>query len=117
MARWSASISGRFGWVEFHLYLLVLGLAADHAHRGIDRVHRVDRLRINRHLARFNLGHVEDVIDHVQEMLSGCQDILRIPLVALIPHRAIQLVREDLGEAVDRIQGRAQLVTHIGQEG
>ena len=50
-------------------------------------------------------------------MLAGRQDVLGIALVALVAQRTVELIRQDFREAIDRVQRRAQLVAHIGQEG
>ena len=56
--------------VEHDLDTLVLGLAADHADRSVDRIDRVNRLRVDGHLAGFDLRHVENVVDHVEQVLA-----------------------------------------------
>ena len=65
------------------------------------------------HLAALDLGQVEDVVDHRQEHLARRLDVAGVPAVPLV-----ELVGagEDLGEADDRVERRAQLVAHGRQE-
>ena len=103
--------------IQHHLDFLVLCLATDHAHSRVDRVHRINGLRVDCHLASLDLRHVENIVDHVQQVLARSQDVLRVALVTLVPHRAVKFIRQDFGKAIDRIQRRAQLMAHIRQEG
>ena len=65
------------------------------------------------HLAALDLGQVEDVVDHPQEHLARGLDVRRVPPLPLVE---LVAAGEDLGEADDRVQRRAQLVAHRGQE-
>ena len=103
--------------VEHQLDLLLLGLPADHPHRGVHRINRVDELRRDRHLAGFNLGNVENVVDHVEQVLAGREDVAGIVLVRGMAERAGEFVHHDFRETDDGIQRRAQFVAHVGEEG
>ena len=65
------------------------------------------------HLAAFDLGQVEDVVDHVQQHLARLLDVLHVALLLVVQRldRA-----QHVAEADDAVQRRAQLVAHRGQE-
>src|SRR4029453_16180501 len=67
------------------------------------------------HPPRFNLGKVEDVVDEGQQMLAGRVDVFQV-LVLLIVQLPEHALRQDLGEPDDRVERRAQLVRHVGEE-
>ena len=73
------------------------------------------RLEIEHHLAGFDLGQVEDVVDQREQMLAAAEDVADelFLLVAEIPDQAIS---QYFGEADDGIKGRPQLVRHVGEE-
>ena len=73
------------------------------------------RLQVERHLAGFHLGQVEDVVDQGEQMLAAAEDVADEPAL-LIGHLAHQAVPEHLGEADDGVQRRPQLVRHVGEE-
>ncbi len=67
------------------------------------------------HLARLDLGQVEDVVDEREQVVARGEDVvevLRLLLVDLAEHPFAQHLRE----ADDRVQRRPQLVRHVGQE-
>src|SRR5262245_65652231 len=67
-------------------------------------------------LAGLHLGNIEDVVDHVEEMLAAFMDEPGIFAVAGFAELAEHLATENVGKADNRVQRRAQLMTHIGEE-
>ena len=77
---------------------------------------RRERLRRDFEIAGLHLGHVENAVDHRQQMLAGIVDQLRIFLAARrVEHHRVFL-HDHLGEADDGVQRRAQFVAHGGEE-
>ena len=72
-------------------------------------------LRQQLHLAGLDLGEVEDVVDDREQVLAGPVDLLQVGRRVLLDVLGGQLL-EQLAVADDGIQGRAQLVAHVGQE-
>ena len=67
------------------------------------------RLQVERHLAGFHLGQVEDVVDQGEQVLAAAEDVADEPSL-FIGHLAHQAVLEHLGKADDGIERRPQLV-------
>ena len=69
-------------------------------------------LRIERHLSRFDLGKIKNIVDHRQQRIGRELDDVQ----------ALALVRRQLGieyllgHSQDAVHGRANFVTHIGQK-
>src|SRR5262249_23228960 len=57
-----------------------------------------------------------NVLDQTQQVQGAVVDVFGIALVAYRTQGAEHLAPHDLGEAEDRVERRAQLVAHIGQE-
>ena len=77
---------------------------------------RRERLRRDLEIAGLHLGHVENAVDHRQQMLAGIVDQLGIFLAARrIQHQRVFL-NDHLGEADDGVERRAQFVAHGGEE-
>ena len=88
--------------------------------RMIDRLfdeqrRHLHRLQVERHLAGFHLGQIEDVVDQREQMLAAAEDVADEPAL-LIGQLADQAVAEHLGEADDGVERRPQLVRHVGEE-
>ena len=66
--------------------------------------------------AGLDLRHVEDVVDHVEQVLPALVDVAAILAVFLCAERAEHARLHDLGESDDGIERRAQLMAHIGEE-
>ncbi len=64
------------------------------------------------HFAGFNLGNVEDVVDHAQERLGGGLDHRQAFGLGWIQSPPAH----HMGHAEDTVQGRADLVAHGGQK-
>ena len=74
-------------------------------------------LRRDLHAAGLDLGDVEQIVDQRQQMRAGGMNVAGIFLVARRADRAEAFLGDDLGEAQNGVQRRAQLVAHIGEEG
>jgi len=67
------------------------------------------------HLAGLDLREIENVVDHRQEMLPGIENVVDVAELLLV-QLAERLQLQELREADDRVQRRAQLVRHVGHE-
>ena len=67
-------------------------------------------------LARLDLRDVEHVVDELEQVPRAAPDHPEL-LDLLRVQRACQTLQHDPGEADDRVQRRAQLVGHRGEEG
>ena len=67
-------------------------------------------------LAGFDLRQIEKVGDELEEMLAADVNVLGVLAVLVRAEETEALVHEDVGEADDGVQGRAQLVAHPGEE-
>src|SRR5579862_1314281 len=88
----------------------------DHAAAIAQQVAQVERLGIEVLLARLAARDLQHRIDDVEQMASAARDVGGVFAVARVAVRAEELARDDLREADDGVQRRAQLVTHIGEE-
>ncbi|MNV11886.1 hypothetical protein D3C71_1024670 [compost metagenome] len=79
-----------------------------------ERVH-AHFLSVHIHLAGFDLGQIEDVVDQSQQVGAGIMDdrgrfhFLRIQMAALV-------LGQLLGQDQQAVERRAQLMRHVGQE-
>ena len=78
----------------------------------LDAGGQVDRLQFEVHLARLDLGEVEDVVDDGEKSLAGGAD--RGEVVALL--RLQRRLQQEAGHADDAVHRRADLVRHGGEE-
>ncbi len=86
------------------------------AARLLDHVGDIDRLLLQLHAPGLDLGQVEHVVDKGQQVAGRLQD--RVDVLRLLLVEAAEGLRlQQLREADDGIQRRAQLVAHAGQEG
>src|SRR5213593_2355298 len=75
----------------------------------------IERPELQLHPSRLDLGEVEDVVDQREQVAPGAQDdphVLSLFLVQFAEHAVVQHFRE----ADDRVEGRAELVRHVGEE-
>src|SRR5262249_42787701 len=85
---------------------------------GVDALEGVEQLEglgVQLHLAGFDFAQVEDVVDEPEQVLARLVDGAR----ELQPGRLIDGhigVEQDVGEADDAVEGRAQLVAHVRQK-
>jgi hypothetical protein len=89
---------------------------ADHAQRfGDDALHGDDLAR-EFELAGLDLRHVEDIVDDRQQMQPARMDIVDVAQIFSIAHRPEEFAANNVGKADDRVERRAQLVAHFGEE-
>ncbi len=86
-----------------------------HRQRVLDRRAKVDRFERDRHLARFHARQVEHVVHQRQQVPAGVLDVLDAGEL-LQRGRFDGVEPEQLREAEDGIERRAQLVAHARQE-
>ena len=90
-------------------------LGLDERERRRDAADREPRLLLDRHPPRLHLGEVEDVVDeHEQVTAAGAQRGQLRPLLVVDRPGDAQL--QQVGVADDRVDRRADLVAHVGQE-
>src|SRR5262249_916455 len=82
----------------------------------LNELRHIDRSEIQLKLGGLDLGDVEEIVEQRQRVEAAVMDVLDIPLVALVPDRAEPLAKHQLGEADDRVERRAYLVTHFGEK-
>ena len=73
-----------------------------------------DRLQRHRELARLDDGQIEDLVDQLQQIPAGVQDLADALFLRRRRRRRIGL--HQLGEAEDGVERRAELVAHAGEE-
>ena len=80
------------------------------------RARRSALSRIEADAAGFDLRHVEDVVDDVEQVLPALVDVAAVFLVLVGAERPEHPGFHDLGEADDGVERRAQLMAHVGEE-
>ena len=90
------------------------GLLADHAVHLRDLLGHAEGLDVQGGLAAFDLAHVQDLVDEVQQMPAGG---LQLVNVALQLARVLQVVFHQAGQAHDGVHRGTDVVRHIAQEG
>ena len=77
-------VERRRGGIDFDRQLLatLARLGADQLERQIEGALGIERMRPDFHLARFDLGDVEKIVDEAEEMRAGGVDVASIFLVA-----------------------------------
>ncbi|MCY1389056.1 hypothetical protein D9M71_38450 [compost metagenome] len=90
---------------------------------GLDQLTATGQQRADIHRLELQLlatildaRQVEDVVHQRGEVTAGVDDLLRVVAFHLAVFLAFRLQGDELGEAVDGVERRAQLVTHAGQE-
>ena len=83
---------------------------------GLDDVAQLDVGFLQLDVPRHGLGQVQDVVDDVEQVPAAGMDVAGVFQVFGRAQRAEHLLLEDLREPQDGVQGRPQLVAHIGQE-
>ena len=73
------------------------------------------RAELELHPARLDLGEVEDLVDELEQVVARAADVAQVLLLALV-ELAEHPLEQDVGEPDHRVQRRAQLVRHAGQE-
>jgi hypothetical protein len=65
--------------------------------------------------AGFDLGQIEQVVDHFRQLEGRGPDELEL-LLLLVRQRAVELVLQDPRDALDGAERGAELVAHVGEE-
>jgi len=89
-----------------------LGALGEEVERGFDELEKVGVGRAEGHLARFDFGEIEDVVDDGQQGVGAGADGFRE--VALLGGE--RGAEEELGHADDAVHGGADLVAHGGEK-
>ena len=83
---------------------------------GADQLGQRDRGLLEGDLAELEPGDVHEVVDQVEQVVPGLVDVVQVLPVAGAADRTEDLVLDDLREADDGVERRAQLVAHLGEE-
>ena len=78
----------------------------------VQHLPQIKRARLQHHVTGLDLGHVEHVIDHAEQMPATLVDGLGV----LTGVFGLRIVADDLGKAQNAIEGRAQLMRHVGHK-
>src|SRR6202034_4642306 len=101
--------------MELELKLARIRLVPERARNHVEQVGEENLVRIDRDRARLDLGQVQDVADEVEQIGAG--NMNGPGKLDLFPREvAFRVVGELLAEDQDRIERRAQLVRHVGEE-
>ena len=101
--------------VEHEHQALTTGALANQRHAVVEQ-HRQARAReVELHAAGLDLRQVEDVVDKREQMVARGVNVAQV-LELLVVDLAKHLLAQHLGEADDRVERRAQLVRHVGEE-
>jgi hypothetical protein len=77
----------------------------------------IQRMGRDVHAAGLDLGHIQQVVDQGEKMRARGMDVLGIVAIALRTDRPEAFLGDDFRKTQNGVQGRAQFVAHIGQEG
>src|SRR5207237_8000888 len=89
--------------------------AADQTANAFDRVAQREALGVDLHPARFDFGEVEDVVGEAEEVLARGVDVVEEADFAIVD-AAAETCAQHFRESDDRVERRAQLVTHVREE-
>ncbi|MEI9932938.1 MAG: hypothetical protein WDM89_20995 [Rhizomicrobium sp.] len=64
---------------------------------AVEQRNHVDRLGVDLHLAGFDLGHIEQIVDETEKMSSGIVNVSRVFAIA-VDGRTEGLLRDDVGK-------------------
>src|SRR5581483_1250734 len=95
---------------------LLLSQRQDRAHDRAEGGRHVEPSWEELHATGFDLAQVEDVVDEVQQVSSALLDVAHEVPATRRPRILGWIVEQQLGEADDRVEGRAQLVAHRREE-
>src|SRR5215471_6463496 len=91
------------------------GALAHEAETAFEGSRQVEGAQLQLHLPRLDLGEIKDVVDERQEMAARGEHVVEVFLLLRI-QLAEHPLQQYLREADDRVERRAQLVRHVGQE-
>ena len=101
--------------VEREHQALPAGALADQRRAVVEQHRQVGRRQVELHPAGLDLRQVEDVVDEREQVVARGVDVEQV-LELLVVDLAEHLLGEHLREADDRVERRAQLVRHVGEE-
>ena len=93
---------------------LVLALAAEHGIDGFQELPEGEFLILQGHSSRLDPGHIQNVVDEIQEVFRRRPDLLQIAPGLL---GGLRVIQGDVVQADDGIHRRPNLMAHAGQEG
>ena len=88
------------------------GLTRQQASHVLGQKLQIEGAWVELHHARFDLGEVEDVVDHGQQRATRSTDRLDVVALLFVERRP----RERIGHPHHAVHGRAELVAHVGEE-
>src|SRR3546814_6015951 len=91
--------------------------SSDVCSSDLHRLARVDFFEGSIQLAGFHLGEIKQIVDDAQQVGAGVMNDGRVVLVPAIAQGPEMLVAQQLREAEDSVQGRAELMAHLCEEG
>ena len=94
---------------------VLVGERLDHGNDVADERGHVEALEVEVHLAGLDLGEVEHGVDQLQQVLARRVDLAEV-VGELSGAEVGRLLLEHLAVADDRVERRAQLVRHVGDE-
>ncbi len=94
----------------------VVGTSGHHPHRVVEEGLELDLLGVEPDASRLDLRHVEDIVDHFEQVLAALMDISAILAIFVRAQRAEHAGLHDFGESNDGIEWGSQLVAHVGEE-
>ena len=103
------------GLLEHQGQLRVGQDGAEHAAQGGEQVHHLEPSGRDVHPPGFDLRQVQQVVDHVGELLAGALDEQDLALL-LIRERAVHAIEQQPRDAQRRPDGGAELVAHVGEK-
>ncbi|KQW18559.1 hypothetical protein ASC80_21380 [Afipia sp. Root123D2] len=77
---------------------------------------QIETFEIELHPAGFDLRHVEDVVDDLQQVVSAGQDVVAVFLIFFRAERTEHAATHHFRETDDGVERRTQLVAHVGEE-
>ena len=92
---------------------LLLGADGERLHRVAQALAEVELLALQHELLGLDLGEVEDIVDHAEQGFARIADG-RQELALLGRELALE---DQFGHADHGVQGRANFMAHVGQEG
>src|SRR3546814_11895609 len=91
--------------------------SSDVCSSDLHRLARVDFFEGSIQLAGFHLGEIKQIVDDAQQVGAGVMNDGRVVLVPAIAQGPEMLVAQQLREAEDSVQGRAEPLAHLCEEG
>ncbi len=94
---------------------LLRGHAAKRGFQVSEQIAQVQRLQLELHVAGFDLGQIQHIVDQLQQLVPGPMDDVGMPdlfVVEVAGAVLSQLIAEDQ----DAVERRTQLVGHVGEE-